>query len=404
MPIRKIINDPVHSFISINDDLIFNIISHPHFQRLRRIKQMAMAYLVYPGAVHTRLQHSLGAYHLVSLAIEELRQKGTAITDAEAQATKIAILLHDVGHGPFSHALEETLVNISHEDISILIMQQLNTAFDGQLNLAIEIFLNQHPKKFLHQLVSSQLDCDRLDYLARDSFFTGVSEGVIGYDRIIKMLAVHNNELVVEEKGIHSIEKFLISRSLMYWQVYLHKTVLSSEAMLVKILERAKYLSNNQVTVFASPALQLFLNNNFTIADFKNDSKCFEAFLQLDDYDILSAIKVWMKHDDSILSDLSTRLINRNLYKTKFEANETDFDESKIKQGLKTTLNINDSEIHYYYLKGITINQAYNANKEPINILFKNGELKDIMAIDYALINSNIGAPVKKYYICYPKL
>jgi uncharacterized protein len=404
MSIRKIINDPVHSFISINDDLIYSIVSHPYFQRLRRIKQMAMAYLVYPGAVHTRLQHSLGAYHLVCLAIDELRQKGADITEAEAQATKIAILLHDVGHGPFSHALEETLVNIAHEDISILIMQQLNKTFDGQLQLAIDIFLNQHPKKYLHQLVSSQLDCDRLDYLARDSFFTGVSEGVIGYDRIIKMLAVHNNELVVEEKGIHSIEKFLISRSLMYWQVYLHKTVLSSEALLVKILERAKYLATNNSTVFASPALQLFLNNIFTIQDFENNNANFEAFLQLDDYDILSAIKVWMQHDDKILSDLSTRLINRNLYKTQFESNENAFDDASIKQSISATLNIADADMHYYFLKGTTINQAYNANKEPIKILFKNGELKDIMAIDYALINSNIGAPVKKYYICFPKL
>jgi uncharacterized protein len=345
----------------------------------------------------------LGAYHLVCLAIEELRHKGNEISKEEAQATKIAILLHDVGHGPFSHALEKTLVNVSHEDVSILIMKKLNAEFEGALDLALEIFLNKYPKKYLHQLVSSQLDADRLDYLARDSFFTGVSEGVIGYDRIIKMLAVHNNELVVEEKGIHSIEKFLISRSLMYWQVYLHKTVLSSEALLVKILERAKYLVLSNATIFAAPALNLFLQNDFSINDFVNDEQNFEAFLQLDDFDILSAIKVWCKHSDKILSDLSTRLINRNLYKTKFESSPEELNIDEIKANLKAHLNLDDEDLHYYLIEGITINQAYNKDKEPIKILFKDGSIKDIMEIDYALINSNIGAPVKKYYICFPK-
>jgi uncharacterized protein len=402
MATRKIINDPVHSFITIDDDLVLQLINHPYYQRLRRIKQMAMAYLVYPGAVHTRFQHSLGAYHLVCLALQELKDKGTEITDAEMQGAKIAILLHDIGHGPFSHALEETLVHVHHEDISLMAMQKLNTQFKGALSLAIDIFCNKHPKKYLHQLVSSQLDADRLDYLARDSFFTGVSEGIIGYNRIIKMLTVHNNELVVEEKGIHSIEKFLIARSLMYWQVYLHKTVLSCENMLVKILHRAKALVQSGKDLFATPSLKHFLQNNFTVANFKTDDALFEHFMKLDDTDIASAVKVWSTHDDKILSDLSSRLMNRQLYKTKFASDANALDAEGIINEIQTKFKIADEDLHYYVIQDATSNMAYNNIDEPIKILFKNGSLKNITEIENPLINSSIGNPVKKFYICYP--
>jgi uncharacterized protein len=401
--LRKIINDPVHSFITIHDELIMQIISHPYYQRLRRIKQMAMAYLVYPGAMHTRFQHSLGAYHLMCLALEELKQKGNLITAEEEQGAKIAILLHDIGHGPFSHALEETLVNVKHEEISLLIMQALNKEMDGKLQLAIDIFLGNTTKPFLHQLVSSQLDVDRLDYLARDSFFTGVSEGVIGYDRIIKMLTVHNNQLAVEEKGIHSIEKFLIARRLMYWQVYLHKTVLSSEKLLVKILQRAKDIVRSGGQVFASPSFQFFLKNNFTLDDFENNEQCIKLFITLDDYDLLGAIKVWCTHDDMILRSLSRRLVNRNLLKTIF-MNEADTDLiEKVKTKTKQKFNLTDEQLNYFIINDSTSNMAYNVNDENINIVFKNGEVKDITKIDHSLIANSVGTAVKKYYICYPK-
>jgi uncharacterized protein len=401
--LRKIINDPVHSFITINDDLIMQIISHPYYQRLRRIKQMAMAYLVYPGAMHTRFQHSLGAYHLMCLALEELKQKGNEITTEEEQGAKIAILLHDIGHGPFSHALEETLVNVKHEQISLLIMQALNKEFDGKLQTAIDIFLGNNSKPFLHQLVSSQLDVDRLDYLARDSFFTGVSEGVIGYDRIIKMLTVHNNQLAVEEKGIHSIEKFLIARRLMYWQVYLHKTVLSSEKLLVKILQRAKDIVRNGGEVFSSPSFQFFLKNNFTIQDFENNEQCLKLFITLDDYDLLGAIKVWCTHNDMVLRSLSRRLVNRNLLKTIFMNEQDDALIEKIKQETKIKFNLSDEQVNYFIVNDSTSNMAYNVNDENINIVFKNGDVKDITQIDHSLIANSVGTAVKKYYICYPK-
>jgi uncharacterized protein len=400
--LRKIINDPVHSFITIDDELILQIISHPYYQRLRRIKQMAMAYLVYPGAVHTRFQHSLGAYHLMSLALEELRQKGNEITTAEDQGAKIAILLHDIGHGPFSHALEETLVDVKHEQISLVIMQALNKHFDGRLQLAIDIFLGNHPKPFLHQLVSSQLDVDRLDYLARDSFFTGVSEGVIGYDRIIKMLTVHQNQLAVEEKGIHSIEKFLIARRLMYWQVYLHKTVLSSEQLLVNILKRAKELVRDGQEVFGSPSFQYFLINNIQLTDFDNE-ECLNHFIALDDYDLLGAIKVWCMHNDMVLRSLSKRLVNRNLLKTIFSNQQDDALIAQIKQQTKQKLNLTDAELAYFIITDSTSNMAYNVHDENIRIVFKNGEVKDITQIDHSLIASSVGTAVKKYYICYPK-
>jgi uncharacterized protein len=401
MSVRKIINDPVHSFITVDDELVYAVFNHPYYQRLRRIKQMAMAYLVYPGAVHTRFHHSLGAYHLVRLALQELRDKGVEITPQETQGTQLAILLHDIGHGPYSHALEKTLVDVSHESLSLLIMQKLNQTFDGALDTAIEIFTNQHPKKFLHQLISSQLDVDRLDYLARDSFFTGVSEGVVGYARIIKMLSVHKNELVVEEKGIHSIEKFLIARSLMYWQVYLHKTVLSSETMLVKILERVQYLAQNNEHIFASPSLSYFLSNKVSLKNFEHSSEVFDAFMQLDDYDVFSAVKVWTKHSDRILSDLSSRLVDRNLFKTTFATTLQQLNTVHTENEIMKRYNIAPQDLPYYCSNSSTSNMAYSDSSEPIKILFKDGTLKQINEIDNPLISSGIGSPVKKFYICH---
>lgn len=399
MSIRKIINDPVHGFITIDDDLIYDVLSHPAFQRLRRIKQMALAYLVYPGAVHTRLHHALGAYHLMGMAIDELRAKKVEITAEEEQGAKLAILLHDIGHGPFSHALENTLADIHHESISEKLIEYLNNEFDGALDLALEIFLGNYHKKFLHQLISSQLDVDRLDYLARDSFFTGVSEGVVGYDRIIKMFAVHNNELVVEEKGIHSVEKFLIARRLMYWQVYLHKTVLSSELLLVNILRRAKELTQADERLFATPALQVFLQSEINE---KNLPDSFlDLFIQLDDNDIASAVKVWSMHEDKILKELSLRLLNRKLFKVKYYNLGGEIDIAGMRQEVKKKLDLTDAELPYYFMQDETSNMLYSKTHESIKILKKTGELIDISEVDHPLINSSITEQVKKYYICF---
>jgi hypothetical protein len=398
---RKIINDPVHGFITIEDELIFELVSHPAFQRLRRIKQMALAFLVYPGAVHTRLHHALGAYHLMHRAIEELKQKRIAISAEEEQGVKIAILLHDIGHGPFSHALEHTIVDVNHEQLSLLIMEQLNHEMKGRLSLAIAIFTNQYSKHFLHQLVSSQLDVDRLDYLARDSFFTGVSEGVIGYDRIIKMLTVVNDELVVEEKGIHSIEKFLIARRLMYWQVYLHKTVLSSELMLVHILKRAKELRMQGKAVFATPFLDFFLSNPFSFEDFKTNPACLQNFLAMDDYDMVASLKVWRLHEDPILSDLSGRLLDRRLFKVKFLTDSNAPEIADIKSKIIHNLKGNDSFLNYYFTQDVTSNSTYNAGDEKIKILFKTDEIKEITKVENTLISEGLLVPIKKHYICY---
>ncbi len=399
MPIRKIINDPVHGFITIEDDLIFAVLSHPAFQRLRRIKQMALAYLVYPGAVHTRLHHALGAYHLMSMAIDELRAKNVEITPEEEQATKLAILLHDIGHGPFSHALENTLVNIHHETISELLIEYLNKEFDGQLSLALAVFKGSYHKKFLHQLISSQLDVDRLDYLARDSFFTGVSEGVIGYDRIIKMFAVHENELVVEEKGIHSVEKFLIARRLMYWQVYLHKTVLSSELLLVNILKRAKELTRSGHSLFATPALKVFLKNDITENEMPDNF--IDSFILLDDNDIASAIKVWSESEDRMLKELSLRLLNRKLFKVKYYNPSDDLDIEAMRKKVQEDFDLSNEVLTYYFRQDETSNMLYSQQTESIKIKKKNGELIDISQVEHPLINSSITEQVKKYYICY---
>jgi HD superfamily phosphohydrolase len=400
---RKIINDPVHGFITINDPLIFEIISHPFYQRLRRIQQMALAQLVYPGAVHTRLHHSLGAYHLMCIAINELKDKGIEITEEEATAAKAAILLHDIGHGPYSHALEKVLLKgINHEDISLAIMHSLNEdanpKLNGQLTLAIKIFTNQYPKQFLHQLISGQLDVDRLDYLSRDSFFTGVSEGVVGYERILKMLTVRDNELVVEEKGINSVEKFLLSRRLMYWQVYRHKTVVASENMLVKIIERVQWLfTQKDNSVKTGGLLDYFLSNpQIKLADLDLNAYC-----NLDDTDILFAIKQWQNNEDPILSILCKGLLNRKCFKCQIQSepiNEVAWNAAFNRT--KSVFPFSEEEIAFLCFKGTVSNTLYKNDNETIKILLKSGEIANISAIQNAIIVESLSAPVKKFYIC----
>lgn len=399
MLFRKIINDPVYGFITIDDDLIYKIISHPFYQRLRRIHQMAMAQLVYPGAVHTRLHHSLGAYHLMCNAIHELKSKGVSISGEEEQAVKIAIILHDIGHGPYSHALEHTLIKkVDHEKISLLLMKKMNEELGGKMQLAIDIFINVYAKKFLHQLVSGQLDVDRMDYLIRDSFFTGVSEGVIGYDRIIKMLTVHNGELMIEEKGIHSIEKFLVSRRFMYWQVYLHKTVLCAEKMMVNIIKRARAIKAQST----SAVLNIFLNEEYLQDGIENH---LDDFCALDDYDVLSTIKFWINHPDKILSILCRDLIIRNLLKVKYSGSKIPKELINEKKELAMRyLNINEEDSGYLVFSGETQNKTYSNKDEHINILFKDGTVKDISEVDNALINQSLFGTVKKFYICFINL
>ncbi len=402
MKFRKIVNDPVYGFITFDDELIYRILSHPWYQRLRRIHQLAMAQFVYPGAVHTRLHHSMGAYHLMTQAIAELKGKGFDITAEEAQAAKIGILLHDIGHGPFSHALEHVLIeDMHHEEISLLLIEELNKEFNGALSLALEIFKDTYPKKFLHQLISSQLDVDRMDYLTRDSFYSGVSEGVIGYDRIIKMMTVHDNELVIEEKGIYSVEKFLVARRLMYWQAYLHKTALSAENMLVKILERAKQLARLSVTSFStSKILDEFLRTPNAASLIRQKPN---QFCLLDDYDILSSIKLWCTHEDKILSTLSTRVINRQLLKTRLQMEPIDQKEKEAMQRKAAAwLSVSYEDAASLVFDGIAMNRMYNPGNEHIKILFKDGTVKDISDIEYGLIHKAIDSPVKKFYLCYP--
>jgi len=399
--VRKIINDPVYGFITIDHPLILQIISHPFYQRLRNIHQMAFAHLVYPGAVHSRLHHSLGAYHLMCNALSELKSKGIAITEDEELGAKIAILLHDAGHGPFSHTLESELIpGVHHEQISVLIMQRLNREMNGQLQTALEIFTNNHPKRFLHQLVSGQLDVDRMDYLNRDSFFTGVAEGVIGYDRIIKMLAVKDGDLMVEEKAIYSIEKFLVSRRLMYWQVYLHKTVLGAEMMLVKIIRRAKSLiAQGEQLHAASQVLDNMLKNP---QDYRNMDDSLQLFCELDDHDVMATIKNWSRHPDKILRLLCRSLIDRKLFKVKLQAEPIDGTvvEQKIRE-IADILDLTEAEVgEYFAFTGEASNTTYNPSDERINILFKDGTVRDISQVDNALIQHNLSSTVKKYYIC----
>ena len=398
--IRKIINDPVYGFITISDPLIFDVISHPYVQRLRRIHQMAFAELVYPGAVHSRLHHALGAYHLMSNALSELKSKGVDITPDEEQGAKIAILLHDIGHGPYSHALENVLINnATHEQLSIAIIKYLNQVFNDRLATALDIFTDKYPKPFLYQLISGQLDVDRMDYLSRDSFFTGVSEGVIGYDRILKMLTVKDDRLMVESKGIYSIEKFLVARRLMYWQVYLHKTVLSAEKMLVMIINRArKLLENGKTLVSTAPALDVFLKKTNISFDTKN----LELFCSLDDYDVMSTIKKWMNEEDVVLSTLCRLLVNRDLLKVEFSAEKPEECRiEKLKNTVAQKLGIPQEEAEYLVFSGEAVNTTYNPWDERINILFRDGSVKDISKVDNALIHQTLASPIKKFYICF---
>jgi HD superfamily phosphohydrolase len=392
----KIINDPIYGFISIDDPLVFRVISHPYYQRLRRIYQMAFAHLVYPGAVHTRLAHSLGAYHLMCQALAELKRKGISMTAEEETGAKIAILLHDVGHGPFSHALEGTLVQgVDHETMSALIMEHLNTETGGALEVAIAIFKNEYEKPFLHQLVSGQLDVDRMDYLNRDSFFTGVSEGVIGYDRIIKMLTVHEGQLMVEEKAIYSIEKFLVARRLMYWQVYLHKTVLAAEQMLVRLVRRAR-----EVHATCQPNLQYVLDH---VPDAGNTSELLQRFTALDDVDVIMAIKTWQQHPDSVLRFMCDSLLNRQLFKVRLQSEPIDPAEVIAKQAALQARypQLQPADLHYLVFTGEARNTTYHTHDERINILFKDGSIRDISAVDNALIQQSLAATVGKQYICW---
>ena len=402
---KKIFNDPVYGFISIPGGLIFDLIEHPYFQRLRRISQLGLSHLVYPSAIHSRFSHVLGAMFLMNEALNTLSQKGNIISKEEREAALIAILLHDIGHGPFSHALEHSIVqNQSHEELSILFMEKLNIEFDGKLSMAIEIFKNEYPKQFLHQLVSGQLDVDRLDYLRRDSFFTGVSEGVIGTERIIKMLDVDNDQLVVEAKGVYSIENFLNSRRIMYWQVYLHKTVLSAEYLLMNILKRARELSGQGINLFASPSLSYFLKTTSKQQDFSPKGNALNYFADLDDFDIQSAIKVWMQSDDIVLSRLSKNLINRRLFKVNFS--DSPFDTkliSDLQQKIATDYHISIQEASYFIIHDKTSNSAYKVNENNINIRFKDGTIKDIANASDNMGVSGISNVITKYFLCHPK-
>ncbi|OEJ99688.1 HD domain-containing protein [Roseivirga misakiensis] len=402
---KKIINDPVYGFITIHSELIFDIIDHPYFQRLRRIKQLGLTELVYPGAHHTRFHHAIGAMHLMKETLENLRTKGIEITDDEFEGTLVAILLHDIGHGPFSHALETTLLTgIAHEWISRLTIERLNKALDGRLETSLSIFLGTYHKQFLSQLVSSQLDIDRLDYLKRDSFFTGVSEGTIGAERIIKMLNVKDDQLVVEEKGIYSIENFLSARRLMYWQVYLHKTSVSSEKMLISIIERAKALTQSGEKVFSSSSLRLFLENNFKKEDFAQRTETLSSFLTLDDYDIWGAIKVWSEHEDLILSKLCKMLLSRSLFKIEITPEPVSKTEIKaLEKSIQEKYNITAEEAKYFYSTGNLTNSAYLSNDNSIKILSKSGKVRDVVeAADLPNIKA-MSKIVRKYYRCWPK-
>lgn len=398
----KIINDPVYGFLRFSEQEVMAVIDHPWFQRLRHIKQMAMAHLVYPGAVHTRLHHSLGACYLMGEALEVLTRKGCALTQQDCLAARLAILMHDIGHGPFSHALEHTLVEgLSHETITMLIMQRMNEETNGVLTDAIKVFDKGYPKKYLHQLVSSQLDMDRMDYLSRDSFFTGVSEGVIGYDRILHMLTVHNNELMVEEKGVHSVEKFIVARRLMYMQVYLHKTVLSAEQLLVKILTRAKELARNGEKLFATPALSYFLYQQISKETFITDNTHLHQFCQLDDTDIIASIKVWQKCNDFVLAKLCTMLIERRLYKISLSSSPQHPVIEEKKQSIISKWKLSDQEANYFVFGGTTESNTYNTEDEKITIAMKDGRFCNISEIDDALVNKSLAQPVYKNYICY---
>ncbi|WP_314269815.1 HD domain-containing protein [Capnocytophaga sputigena] len=398
----KIINDPIYGFIHIPSTLVFDIIEHPYFQRLRRINQMALSYLVFPGAKHTRFEHVLGCVFLMQKTVEMLRFKGVQISDKEAEGLYIAILLHDIGHGPFSHAMEHSIVEgISHEEISLRFMQELNKVFNGKLETAIAMFQGTYPRKFMHQLISSQLDMDRADYLKRDSFYTGVAEGNINSERLISMLNVRNDELVVEEKGLYSVEKFLIARRLMYWQVYLHKTSVAAEQILIRLLNRAKELVQQGQELTMSTALAFFVKNKISKDNFSQEE--LEMFARLDDTDIISAMKEWQFHPDVVLSKLSKMLLNRDLPKIKVRLN--DFEEQKIKRLQKLSLakGIDEKDMKYFVFTGVMTNRAYNPEKEIIKILTKNGRVVELSKTSEAINLEPLSQVTERYYICYPK-
>ena len=403
---RKIINDPVFGFINIPKGLLYDIVRHPLLQRLTRIKQVGLSSVVYPGAQHTRFQHSLGAFYLMSEAITQLTSKGNFIFDSEAEAVQAAILLHDIGHGPFSHVLEDTIVQgVSHEEISLMLMERMNKEMNGQLSLAIQIFKDEYPKRFLHQLVSGQLDMDRLDYLRRDSFYTGVTEGNIGSARIIKMLDVADDRLVIESKGIYSIENFLTARRLMYWQVYLHKTSVAYERMLISTLLRAKELASQGVELFASPALHFFLYNDINHTEFHNNPDCLENFIQLDDNDIWTALKVWSNHPDKVLSTLSLGMINRNIFKVENSAEP--IGEDRIKEltlQISQQLGITLSEANYFVSTPSIEKNMYDPADDSIDIIYKDGTIKNIAEASDMLNISLLSKKVKKYYLRYQRL
>lgn len=402
---KKIINDPIYGFISLPDEFIYDLIQHPYFQRLRRIKQLALTYYVYPGAHHTRFHHALGAMHLMTKALTVIERKGVEITDEEKRGAILAILLHDIGHGPFSHTLEHTIVKgVHHEELSLLFMQKLNQEFEGKLDLCIEIFTGKYKKKFLHQLVSSQLDVDRLDYLKRDSFYTGVSEGVIGSERIIKMLNVKDGELVVEQKGIYSIENFIVARRIMYWQVYLHKTVLAAEVLLSKVLERARVLVQNGETLFASPALMYFLQYDVSSEDFAKNETALDIFSKLDDYDVFGAIKVWADESDTTLSILSRKLIDRALPKVEI-SNEPISDQKifNLQSDVIEKYGVSEKEAKYFVYTEELVNNAYDLNLDSINILMKEDIKVDLVAASDNFSLSSFSFPVQKFLLSYIK-
>ncbi|MDM1524649.1 HD domain-containing protein [Myroides odoratimimus] len=400
----KILNDPIYGFISIPNSLVYDLIEHPYFQRLRRISQMGVSYLVYPGAHHTRFHHALGCMHLMQKAVQVLRFKNVEISEEEENALYVAILLHDIGHGPFSHAMEESIVEgVHHEEISILFMNRLNKEFEGKLDLAIKIFKGEYYRKFMLQLISGQLDMDRMDYLKRDSFYSGVAEGNINSERLIQMLNVVNDELVVEKKGIYSVEMFLIARRLMYWQAYLHKTSVCAELILVRVLKRAKELTHKGVELWCSESLQFFLKNQIEEGDF--DQVGLEKFALLDDSDILGALKSWQFHNDFILSELSKMIINRELLRIEFVS---DKEETKLKLNnmldkVSKKYSISNEASKYFVFKGKMENQAYSKDKEPIMILKKDGTTKDVLSVSDELNLKSLTKVVTKYFVCYPK-
>lgn len=402
---RKIFNDPVYGFITIHDKTLFDIIEHPYFQRLRRIKQLGLTHLVYPGALHTRFHHSLGAMHLMNKAMNELKGKGQAITNEETFGTLAAILLHDIGHGPYSHALEHSIVTgVQHEDLSRIFIHTLNKEFEGRLDLAIQIFEGNYVKGFLHKLVSGQFDMDRLDYLKRDSFFTGVSEGIVNYERLLNMMNIVDGQLVIEAKGIYSVEKFITARRLMYWQVYLHKTVIVAEFMLMKLLKRAKKLRMDGELLFATPSFDYFLRNNVSASDFKENPNTLQQFAGLDDFDIFVSMKVWMNHNDKVLSHLSRSIVNRNLFRIEMqnEAFPSDYLQM-MKEKTRKSYGLTEEEIDYFVFWDKTSNSAYQPGPDNINILYKDGRVKDIAEAADELNISLMSKPVTKYFLCYPK-